>query len=168
MIDGRDALREFDSAIATGRRTLEVAIRATEARAHQLAELQAREARAYRALAEIRLFVAKSDPVRAKLTNVERRALDLIAEHGDATPVTWLHRSGRYVEKLATPDVSVADLVGDVDPIKAATLRLPYSDERVIHFGLIPRSHRSIFVINDFRPGLLIFFLNLLYQDHFF
>lgn len=80
---------------------------------------------------------------------VSRYAKDLIAEKGDETPVRWMHRSERYVEKLATPDVSVADLVGDVDPIKAANLRLPYSDERVIHFGLIPRSHRCLFVINE-------------------
>jgi len=80
---------------------------------------------------------------------ISRFAMDLIAEHGDNTPVTWLHRNERYVEKLATPDVSIADLVGDVDPIKAANLRLPYSDERVIHFGLIPRSHRCLFVINE-------------------
>ncbi len=75
---------------------------------------------------------------------------DLIAENGDDTKIEWHHRSDRYAEKLATPDVSVADLIGDVDPIKAASLKLPYSDERVIHFGLIPRSHRSIFVINEF------------------
>jgi magnesium chelatase subunit I len=80
---------------------------------------------------------------------ISRYAFDLIAEKGDATPVAWLHRDERYVEKLATPDVSIADLVGDVDPIKAANLRLPYSDERVIHFGLIPRSHRCLFVINE-------------------
>lgn len=80
---------------------------------------------------------------------LSRYGKDLVAEMGDATPVDWLHRSARYVEKLATPDVSVADLIGDVDPIKAATLKLPYSDERVIHFGLVPRAHRSIFVINE-------------------
>jgi magnesium chelatase subunit I len=80
---------------------------------------------------------------------ISRWAKDLIAEHGDDTPVDWLHRDERYIEKLATPDVSIADLVGDVDPIKAANLRLPYSDERVIHFGLIPRSHRCLFVINE-------------------
>jgi magnesium chelatase subunit I len=76
-------------------------------------------------------------------------AKNLIAEKGDDTPVAWLHRDDRYTEKLATPDVSVADLIGDADPIKAATLKLPYSDERVIHFGLIPRAHRGIFVINE-------------------
>ncbi|MGB5895587.1 MAG: magnesium chelatase, partial [Ignavibacteriaceae bacterium] len=72
-----------------------------------------------------------------------------ISEDGDNLKIEWLHREDRYTEKLATPDVSVADLIGDVDPIKAASLKLPYSDERVIHFGLIPRSHRSIFVINE-------------------
>jgi magnesium chelatase subunit I len=74
---------------------------------------------------------------------------DAIAEHGDDTPVQWLHRSERYGEKLATPDVSVADLIGDIDPIKAANLRLSFADERVIHYGIIPRSNRSIFVINE-------------------
>jgi len=83
------------------------------------------------------------------LAPISRFAIDTIKEHGDLTPVTWMHRDSRYVEKLATPDVSIADLVGDVDPIKAANLRLPYSDERVIHFGLIPRSHRCLFVINE-------------------
>lgn len=72
-----------------------------------------------------------------------------IEEMGDETPIVWIHRKDRYLEKLATPDVSIADLVGDVDPIKAATLKLPYSDERVIHFGMIPRAHRCIFVINE-------------------
>ncbi|MBL7796789.1 MAG: magnesium chelatase [Saprospiraceae bacterium] len=83
------------------------------------------------------------------LAPISRYAKELIAEKGDDTPITWLHRDERYVEKLATPDVSIADLVGDVDPIKAANLRLPYSDERVIHFGLIPRAHRCLFVINE-------------------
>ncbi len=83
------------------------------------------------------------------LVPISRFSKDLILEKGDATPIEWLHRDGRYVEKLATPDVSIADLVGDVDPIKAANLRLPYSDERVIHFGIIPRAHRCIFVINE-------------------
>lgn len=80
---------------------------------------------------------------------LSRYGKDILAEKGDQTPIAWLHRSDRYTEKLATPDVSVADLIGDVDPIKAATLKLPYSDERVIHFGLIPRSNRCLFVINE-------------------
>jgi len=72
-----------------------------------------------------------------------------ITEKGDDTPITWLHRDDRFFEKLATPDVSVADLIGDVDPIKAANLKLSYTDERVIHFGMIPRAHRCIFVLNE-------------------
>ncbi len=83
------------------------------------------------------------------LKPISFQGIQTIKEHGDKTPITWVHRSERYVEKLATPDVSIADLVGDVDPIKAASLKLPFSDERVIHFGLIPRAHRSIFVINE-------------------
>jgi magnesium chelatase subunit I len=83
------------------------------------------------------------------LNPVSRYALDLVAEQGDNTPVDWLHRSQRYGEKLATPDVSVADLIGDIDPIKAANLKLSFADERVLHYGIIPRSNRSIFVINE-------------------
>ncbi|MCZ7613237.1 MAG: hypothetical protein M5T52_06800 [Ignavibacteriaceae bacterium] len=76
-------------------------------------------------------------------------AKEILTKDGDGTRIDWMHRFERYTEKLATPDVSVADLIGDVDPIKAAALKLHYSDERVIHFGLIPRSHREIFVINE-------------------
>lgn len=101
------------------------------------------------------------------LQPLSRFAKDVIAEHGDDTPVAWMHRDERYNEKLATPDVSVADLIGDVDPIKAATLRLPYSDERVIHFGLIPRSHRCIFVINelpDLQARIQVSLFNILQE----
>ncbi|HVZ96624.1 MAG TPA: hypothetical protein VG847_07100 [Chitinophagaceae bacterium] len=80
---------------------------------------------------------------------LSKYAKDLIEEKGDDTPITWLHRRNRYGEKLATPDVSVADLIGDIDPIKAANLKLSYADERVIHYGIIPRSNRGIFVINE-------------------
>jgi magnesium chelatase subunit I len=83
------------------------------------------------------------------LNPISKSARDMILEHGDATPITWLHRSQRYGEKLATPDVSVADLIGDVDPIKAANLKLSFADERVIHYGIIPKSNRGIFVINE-------------------
>lgn len=91
----------------------------------------------------------------------------MIAEHGDTTPVSWMHRSERYVEKLATPDVSVADLIGDVDPIKAANLRLSYADERVIHYGIIPRSNRCIFVINelpDLQARIQVALFNILQE----
>jgi magnesium chelatase subunit I len=80
---------------------------------------------------------------------LSRYAKNLLEEKGDETPIEWLHRSERYGEKLATPDVSVADLIGDIDPIKAANLKLNYADERVIHYGIIPRCNRSIFVINE-------------------
>jgi magnesium chelatase subunit I len=101
------------------------------------------------------------------LNPISRQAKAIIAEHGDDTPVEWVHREERYVEKLATPDVSVADLIGDVDPIKAASLKLAYSDERVIHFGLVPRSHRSIFVINelpDLQPRIQVSLFNILQE----
>ena len=80
---------------------------------------------------------------------ISRFARDLIAEKGDETPIVWMHRSDRFFEKLATPDVTIADLIGDIDPIKAANLKLNYSDERVLHFGMIPRANRCIFVINE-------------------
>ena len=83
------------------------------------------------------------------LDPISREARELIAQHGDETPIEWLHRDERFFEKLATPDVTVADLIGDVDPIKAANLKLSYADERVIHFGMIPRAHRCIFVLNE-------------------
>lgn len=101
------------------------------------------------------------------LAPISRYAKDLIAEMGDDTPVEWVHRDLRYVEKLATPDVSVADLIGDVDPIKAANLKLPYSDERVIHFGLVPRAHRGVFVINelpDLQARIQVSLFNILQE----
>ena len=101
------------------------------------------------------------------LEPISRYGRDKVQELGDATPIAWLHRDERYTEKLATPDVSIADLIGDVDPIKAATLKLPYSDERVIHFGLIPRSNRSIFVINelpDLQARIQVALFNILQE----
>lgn len=101
------------------------------------------------------------------LQPISRYAKDQIAEWGLQTPVAWLHRDERYAEKLATPDVSVADLIGDVDPIKAATLKLNYADERVIHYGIIPRSHRSIFVINelpDLQARIQVSLFNILQE----
>lgn len=94
-------------------------------------------------------------------------ARNQVATLGDDTPVAWLHRFERYTEKLATPDVTVADLIGDVDPIKAATMKLHYSDERVIHFGLIPRAHRGIFVINelpDLQARIQVSLFNILQE----
>jgi magnesium chelatase subunit I len=94
-------------------------------------------------------------------------AVTTISELGDKTPIDWVNRDTRYVEKLATPDVSIADLIGDIDPIKAATLKLAYSDERVLHFGLIPRAHRSIFVINelpDLQARIQVSLFNILQE----
>jgi magnesium chelatase subunit I len=98
---------------------------------------------------------------------ISKFAKDLIAELGDKTPVEWVHRSNRYFEKLATPDVNVSDLIGDIDPIKAATLKLPYSDERVLHYGMIPRANRSIFVLNelpDLQARIQVSLFNILQE----
>ena len=101
------------------------------------------------------------------LDPISRFGRDKIRDLGDDTPISWVHKDDRYTEKLATPDVSIADLIGDVDPIKAASLKLPYSDERVIHFGLIPRSNRSIFVINelpDLQARIQVALFNILQE----
>lgn len=101
------------------------------------------------------------------LQPISHFAKELLAEKGDETPITWLHRSERFYEKLATPDVTVADLIGDVDPIKAANLKLNYADERVIHFGMIPRAHRCIFVINelpDLQARIQVALFNILQE----
>jgi magnesium chelatase subunit I len=80
---------------------------------------------------------------------ISRYARDMLAECGDATPIAWMGRDQRYVEKLATPDVTIADLIGDVDPIKAARGGHLLSDELTMHFGLLPRANRGIFAINE-------------------
>lgn len=98
---------------------------------------------------------------------ISRYAKNLMAEEGDRTPISWLHRDDRFSEKLATPDVTVADIIGDVDPIKAANLKLTYADDRVIHFGMIPRSNRCIFVINelpDLQPRIQVALFNILQE----
>jgi magnesium chelatase subunit I len=79
---------------------------------------------------------------------VSKHARDLIAEHGDETPIEWVHRDTRFGEKLATPDTSIADLIGEVDPIKVAEGRY-LSDELTLHYGLVPRTNRGIFAINE-------------------
>ncbi|MDT0689849.1 magnesium chelatase [Salegentibacter sp. F188] len=101
------------------------------------------------------------------LNPISRFAREKILENGDNTPVTWIHREERFFEKLATPDVTVADLIGDVDPIKAANLKLSYADDRVIHFGMIPRANRSIFVINelpDLQARIQVALFNILQE----
>ena len=79
---------------------------------------------------------------------VSAQARALVAEHGDGTPIAWIHRDDRYGEKLATPDTSIADLIGEVDPIKVAEGRY-LSDELTLHYGLVPRTNRGIFAINE-------------------
>ncbi len=89
----------------------------------------------------------------------------LVAESGDEAAIEWLPREARYNEKLATPDVSIADLIGDIDPIKAATRRLTYADPEVIHFGVVARTNRGIFAINelpDLAPRIQVGLLNIL------
>ncbi|GHE52987.1 magnesium chelatase [Roseivirga thermotolerans] len=101
------------------------------------------------------------------LMPISKFGREQVLANGDNTEIDWLHRSERYAEKLATPDVSIADLIGDVDPIKAASLKLPYSDERVIHYGLVPRSHRCIFVINelpDLQARIQVALFNILQE----
>ena len=98
---------------------------------------------------------------------ISRYATNLIEDKGEDTPISWLHRSERFAEKLATPDVTVADIIGDVDPIKAANLKLSYADDRVIHFGMIPRANRSIFVINelpDLQARIQVALFNILQE----
>jgi magnesium chelatase subunit I len=98
---------------------------------------------------------------------LSRTAIELIKEHGDDTPISWLHRDDRFYEKLATPDVTVADLIGDIDPIKAANLKLSYADDRVIHYGMIPRANRCIFVINelpDLQARIQVALFNILQE----
>lgn len=88
-----------------------------------------------------------------------------VNELGDATPIEWVHRSERYGEKLATPDVTIADLIGDIDPLKAAHERLHYSHEGAIHFGIVPRTNRGIFTINelpDLQPRIQVGLFNIL------
>jgi magnesium chelatase subunit I len=98
---------------------------------------------------------------------LSRTAQELIEKHGDDTPISWLHRDDRFYEKLATPDVTVADLIGDIDPIKAANLKLSYADDRVIHYGMIPRANRCIFVINelpDLQARIQVALFNILQE----
>ena len=101
------------------------------------------------------------------LNPLSKYARELVEEQGDDTPIEWLHRSFRYGEKLATPDTTVADLIGDIDPIKAATKKLTLADQNVINFGLIPRTNRGIFVINelpDLQPRIQVALLNIMQE----
>ncbi|MFQ5599995.1 MAG: magnesium chelatase [Candidatus Krumholzibacteriia bacterium] len=99
-----------------------------------------------------------------------KRCRRLQDEQGDDLPLVWLHRDERYQEKLATPDVTIADLIGDIDPIKAARDRLTFADEEVIHFGIVPRTHRGIFALNelpDLQPRIQVGLLNIMEERDF-
>jgi magnesium chelatase subunit I len=101
------------------------------------------------------------DPLRPVCPSCLRR----VGESGDEVPIRWIHRDDRYREKLATPDVTIADLIGDIDPIKAANRRLSYSDPEVMHYGIVPRTNRGIFAINelpDLQPRIQVGLLNIL------
>ena len=94
-----------------------------------------------------------------------KRCTDLVKERGDDVEIDWLHREQRFGEKLATPDVTIADLIGDIDPIKAAAQRLHYSHEGAIHYGIIPRTNRGIFAINelpDLQPRIQVGLFNIM------
>ena len=112
-------------------------------------------------------YLEGTDLLEDPLNPISHHGQEMVADLEDDAPIAWMHRSERYAEKLATPDVTVADLIGDVDPIKAAALKLSYSDERVIHYGLVPRSNRCIFVINelpDLQPRIQVALFNILQE----
>ena len=102
------------------------------------------------------------------LEPITKHGREMVDEHGDDTPIAWVHRAERYGEKLATPDTTIADLIGDIDPIKAANQRLTYADEEVIHFGIIPRTNRGVFAINelpDLQPRIQVGLLNIMEEQ---
>jgi magnesium chelatase subunit I len=92
----------------------------------------------------------------------------VVLEQGGDAAVEWLHRDVRFGEKLATPDVTIADLIGDIDPVKAAREKLDFADPDVVHYGIIPRSNRGIFAINelpDLQPRIQVGLLNILEES---
>ena len=112
-------------------------------------------------------YVEGSEIYDDPMAPVSRASIELTKKMGDDSPISWLHRSERFAEKLATPDVTVADLIGDIDPIKAANLKLSYADDRVIHYGMIPRANRCIFVINelpDLQARIQVSLFNILQE----
>ena len=112
-------------------------------------------------------YVEGSEIYDDPMAPISRAGRELTKKMGDDTPISWLHRSERFAEKLATPDVTVADLIGDIDPIKAANLKLSYADDRVIHYGMIPRANRCIFVINelpDLQARIQVSLFNILQE----
>ncbi len=122
--------------------------------------------RALAALLDDFIPVVKGSPINDNpFDPISKQARLMHEELGDNLPVDWVGREMRYQEKLATPDVTIADLIGDVDPIKAMSRKLDFSDEEVIHYGIIPRSNRGIFAINelpDLQPRIQVGLLNIM------
>src|SRR5881394_2199596 len=113
-------------------------------------QAKSRILRALTALLDPRLpFVAGCEIHDNPYDPICKRCRELIAREGDNTPIAYLSQEDRYVEKLATPDVTIADLIGDVDPIKAARGGHDLSSEMTVHYGLLPRANRGIFAINE-------------------
>src|SRR5204862_3463235 len=100
-------------------------------------------------LDEVIPVVAGSEVNDSPFAPISKYARTLLTEAGDDTPIAWLERDARYVEKLATPDATIADLIGDVDPIKAARGGHELSSELTVHYGLLPRANRGIFAVNE-------------------
>jgi magnesium chelatase subunit I len=112
-------------------------------------------------------YITGSELMDDPLAPVSAYGQEKVAEMGDDTPISWMHREQRYAEKLATPDTNVADLIGDIDPIKAATQKRLLADKHVINYGLIPRMNRGIFAINelpDLQPRIQVALLNIMQE----
>ncbi len=110
-------------------------------------------------------IIAGSEVNDDPLAPISKFGRDQIASHGDETPIEWIGRDKRYGEKLATPDVSIGDLIGDIDPVKAIQHKLTYGHEGIIQFGIIPRTNRGIFVINelpDLQARIQVALLNIM------
>ena len=111
--------------------------------------------------------IAESEISDDPLNPISVQGQELLREHGEHLAIKWIARADRYVEKLATPDVTVADLIGDVDPIKAARLGTALGDARSMHFGLLPRANRGIFAVNelaDLSPKVQVALFNILQE----
>ena len=132
-------------------------------------QAKTRLARGIQALLDAETPVIPGDPLRSHpLAPQGAFAQRVVAEQGDALEIEWLPRELRYGEKLATPDVNMADLIGDIDPLKAANEGLDLSNEEVIHYGIVPRANRGVFVINelpDLAPRIQVGLLNILEEQ---
>jgi len=111
--------------------------------------------------------IAKTELNDDPFNPISAEGKEILREQGDNTPIAWLPKEARYIEKLATPDVTVADIIGDIDPIKAAKLGTNIADERTVHYGLLPRANRSIFAMNeipDLSPKVQVALFNIMQE----